>query len=159
MDIFAQKKLLVRIVILLSLLNLLSTGIFIWKDFFHRPPPANQFYVNHDVSDVLKNELNLTEKQIEQFRNLRSDFIEKEKIISKIIRDERDSMNREMFNNQTNDELVISIAQRIAENEKKMELLRYEQAKQLKKICSSEQLEKFHYLIKEIRDCLKPDNK
>ncbi|NVN94512.1 MAG: periplasmic heavy metal sensor [Bacteroidetes bacterium] len=159
MDIFAQKKLLVRIVILLSLLNLFSIGVFIWKDFFHKHPPVNQSYDNRDVSDFLKSELNLTEKQIEQFRSLRTEFFEKEKILSNTMRDERDSMNQEMFNNQTNDDLVMSMAQRIAENEKKMELLRYEQAKQLKKICSSEQLEKFHYLVKEIRDCLKPDNK
>ena len=141
------------------MLNLFSIGVFIWKDFFHKHPPVNQSYDNRDVSDFLKSELNLTEKQIEQFRSLRTEFFEKEKILSNTMRDERDSMNQEIFNKTTNEELVKSLAQGIAENEYKMELMRFEQAKQLKQICSTEQLEKFQYLVIEIKDYLKPDIK
>lgn len=39
-----------------------------------------------------------------------------------------------------------------------MELLRFEQAKEMKLICNAEQQEKFEKLVKEIRDYFRPDN-
>lgn len=39
-----------------------------------------------------------------------------------------------------------------------MELLRFEQAKELKSICNDKQQEKFEKLVKEIRDYFRPDN-
>ena len=160
MDIFAQKKLLVRLVILLTSLNLLSIGIFLWKDFSHHHEPELFPHGNEyrDVSTVLQKELNLTDKQVEQIKNLRSNIFEKEKSLAKIIRSDRDSMNEAMFNKITNEEEVKAIAKQIANNEYQMELLRIEQAQQLKAICTPIQLEKFQGLVLEIRDYFRPDN-
>jgi len=66
-------------------------------------------------------------------------------------------MNVEMFNKEINDELVIKLAHGISENEFNMEMLRLEQAKQLKKICSPKQMEKFESLVLEIRDYFQPE--
>ena len=74
------------------------------------------------------------------------------------VRNERDSMNTVMFNKNNNEELVKSLAKRISDNEYQMELLRFDQAKEFKSICTPEQLEKFEGLIKEIRDYFRPDN-
>ena len=160
MDIFAQKKLLVRIIVILVLLNLVLISIFLWKDLSHNHEPElfpqkNDFC---NVSVVLKRELNLTDKQEEQTNKLRKDYFEKEKDLAIIIRAERDSMNVIMFNKNTNEELIKSLAKEIADNEYKMELMRYEQAKELKSICTPEQLEKFEKLVLEIRDYFRPDN-
>ena len=158
MEIFAQKKLLIRIVILLILLNLFSISAFLWKEFLHKPPHPSESKDNRNVSSVLRKELNLSDEQARQINDLRSAYFDKEKIIEETIRKERDSMNEAMFNANINDDLVKTLARRVADNEYQMELLRFEQAKDFKSICNREQLEKFGDIVKEIRDYFKPDN-
>jgi Spy/CpxP family protein refolding chaperone len=158
MDIFTQKKLLIRIVILLTVLNLLFIGLFLWKDFFHKPPPRDNPNGFRDVSDILKRELNLSREQVDQIRVLRSSFNGTEIALAAVIKSERDSINMIMFNKNTNEELVRSLARRVADNDYKMELLRFEQAQKLKTICTPKQLEKFEGLIIEIRDYFRQDN-
>ncbi len=160
MDIFAQKKLLGRLVILLTALNLVSIGIFLWKDSLHHHEP--ELFPSHseyrDVSIVLKKELNLSDIQVEQIKNLRIDIFEKEKSLASTIRDQRDSINAAMFNKVTNEEEVKALAKSVADKEYQMELLRIDQAQQLKALCTPEQLEKFKDLVLEIRDYFRPDN-
>jgi len=158
MEIFSQNKLLLRCVIFLALLNVFSISIFLWKEFHHGPLlfPKNEDY--HDVSGILQRELNLTPEQTDQIKALRSDFFEKETTLTATIRSERDSMNELMFNKDTDTTLVKSLAKRVADDEYQMELLRFEQAQQLKAICTPEQLKKFNGLVKEIRDYFRPDN-
>ena len=160
MDIFAQKKTLVRVVILLVLLNIVILSVLFINRFNHRHDPElfpnqNDF---RDVSAVLQKELQLTDKQVEQIKNLRTDYFEKEKVLATVIRSERDSMNVEMFNKTTNENLIKALAKEVADNEYKMELMRYEQAKEFKAICSEAQMEKFEKLVLEIRDYFRPDN-
>ncbi len=164
MDIFTQKKNLIRTVIILVLLNLFSLSFLVWKEVSRRPPevgdpalfPRQEDF--RDVSRILKKELYLSEKQVEQFQKLRTDFFEKEQILALTIRNKKDSMNVEMFNKVTNEQLVLHLAKEITENGYKMELLRIEQAKALKAICTIPQQEKMEDLVIEIRDYFRPDN-
>jgi Spy/CpxP family protein refolding chaperone len=153
MDIFAQNKLLIRLVLFLVLLNLFSIGLFLWKGVGHRPGPPPGF---RDVTEVLRRELNLTEQQAQQVNDLRITYFEKEKLVLDQLRAERDSMNNEMFNVNTDDSLMKTLAKNISENEYRMEMLRYEQSKELKAICSPDQLAKFAKLVGEIRDYFHP---
>jgi len=159
MDIFTQKKILVRVVLVLIVLNVILIGAILRNDFFRKPRPTNGIKENREVSSILKRELGLSETQFEQIKNLRSAFFEKEKILESSIRSERDSMNSEMFNQTIDEQQIKSLAKRIADNDYRMELLRFEQAKELKSVCTTEQLEKFNGLVKEIRDYFRPDNK
>jgi protein CpxP len=159
MDIFTQKKFLMRIVILLTVLNLILITAVVWKDYIRKPPRQMNQNDSRDVSEILKRDLRLSEKQVEQIRNLRSVYFDKEKALSEAIRGERDSINSSMFSSNTNSELVHILARRVAENEYKMELLRFEQAEELKAICTPEQLQKFEGLILEIRDYFRNDNR
>ncbi len=197
MDIFTQKKLLVRIVIILLLINISAIGIFLWMGADRRVHPVQRMQDSQiadgdqarvpdsteknrrdeyfesggikgasgsnddhcDVSRILEHELDLTGKQAEQIRNIRESFFDKEKILEAIIRSERDSMNIQMFNINTNEEQLKQLAFSVSQNEYKMELLRIEQAKQLKSICTPKQLEKFSSLVKEIRDYFRPENR
>ena len=63
-----------------------------------------------------------------------------------------------MFNKNTDETKIKLLAKQIADAEYQMELLRFEQAKELKLICNAEQQEKFEKLVKEIRDYFRPDN-
>jgi Spy/CpxP family protein refolding chaperone len=167
MDIFKQNKVLLSIIAILAILNLTLIGFIIWSESSHHNESfPNQLQPPHhpmqsedirEVAEILKNELNLSPNQVEQIRNLRTDFFKKEEDLIKIIRSERDSMNSNMFKKDINEELVKNLAKRVSENEYKMELLRFEQAKQFKSICTPEQLEKFEGLVREIRDYFKPD--
>lgn len=160
MDIFTQQKLLIRTVIVLVVLNLVSIGFFVLKEIRpHREPllfPKNESY--KDVSRILKEELNLSEQQVAEFDEIRSRNFEKQSKLKKMIHHLKDAMNTEMFNKDTNDEKIKSLAKQIVQNEYKMEMLRFDQAKELKAVCKPEQLEKFENLVKEIRDYFKPDN-
>lgn len=157
MDIFAQKKFLLSMVAVLTVLNIVCIGVFLWKDFSHRPPPPPPHHFR-DVAGILKRELQLSDEQSMKIDMLRSDFFEREKVVLSILRSQRDSMNMEMFNKNTNHEVVQALARRVADNEYAMEMLRYEQAQQLKSVCTPEQLEKFEELVLEIRDYFRPDN-
>jgi hypothetical protein len=67
-------------------------------------------------------------------------------------------MNVAMFNKVTDDALIQFLAIKISQNEYQMEMLRYEQAKELKSVCSPKQQEQFEHLVIEIRDYFRPDN-
>lgn len=159
MDTFARNKLLVRIVIVLALLNVFSLGIFFWMTSHRGHRDDRTPGERGDVSDVLKKELKLSNAQVEQIKKLRSAFFEKEEVLATQIRSKRDSMNTFMFNKDTNEERIKALAQGVAENEYAMEMLRYEQAKAFKSICTPEQLDKFKSLVLEIRDYFRPDHR
>lgn len=155
MDIFLRYKFLLRIVALLLLLNLFCIG-YLWsgkKDSGDRRPPKRPI---EEVTAILKEELHLTEKQAQDLKKIREDFFNKEEPLSKLIRAKRDSMNVEMFNENTDTTLVKEIAARVADNEYKMELFRLEQSQQLKTICTPEQLKKFQDMVIDIRDYFQP---
>jgi Spy/CpxP family protein refolding chaperone len=134
-------------------------SFLLWKDFLRKPPHQNNPTGIQDVSKILKNELNLTKEQVDQLRNLRSGFLEEERALEASIKNERDSMNIVMFNSNTDAEKVRSLARNVAENEYKMELLRFEQAQKFKSICTPQQLQRFEGLVIEIRDYFRSDSK
>jgi Spy/CpxP family protein refolding chaperone len=157
MDIFYQKKLLKRFVILLVLLNILS-WIIIWKkpnSYEVRPPKKDII----KLTQLLEKKLGLTETQSNKFQSIRLDFFKKESALADKIRSKRDSLNEQMFNKEKNDLKVNQLALRIAKCEYQMECYRIEQAQQLKLICTPKQIEKFHDLVLEIRDFLQPEKK
>ena len=118
--------------------------------------PKNEAY--KDVTNVLKKELHLNDKQLKDFNSIRERFFEKEVVLKQTIKYQKDSMNVEMFTKNSNDNLIKLLALKISQNEYKMELLRYEQAQELKAVCTPEQQERFQNLVIEIRDYFRPDN-
>ena len=98
MDIFAQKKFLITTIVVLAVLNISSIGFFFMKDAFApKGPPILGPKEIHDISVVLEKELNLSEKQVEQIRVLRSGYMEKERVLDRQIHIIRDSMNAIIF--------------------------------------------------------------
>jgi Spy/CpxP family protein refolding chaperone len=158
MDIFEQKKILVRTVIALAIMNVMTLCVLLWREFAPKDTTPRT-KDGRDVSAILKNELQLTDAQVAHIKTLREDFFKKEKILALTIRSKRDSMNHEMFNKNTDENRVKALAVAVAENEYAMELLRFEQSKSFKAICTPEQLDKFSDLVKEIKQYFKPEKK
>ncbi len=160
MDIFRQQKYVMRTIIFLVLLNIGLIGFFVWRELkpHHNSLlfPKNEAY--KDVSGILKRELQLDEKQAQQFNSIREDYYRKEISLKQKIKDNKDAMNAEMFNKHTDENKIMSLARQTSNFEYEMELLRYRQAKELKLVCTPEQQEKFEVLVKEIRDYFRPDN-
>ena len=160
MDVFSQNKIFIRAIIILVTLNIVLIGFFIFKEM--KPPhesnpfPRDEAYKN--VGPILKKELDLTDKQLEQFNEIRKQNFENQAAIKSIIDKDKDEMNQEMFNKYSDEQKVTSLAKKISENEFKIELLHFEQAKKLKAVCNDKQLDKFQDLIIEIRDYFRPDN-
>lgn len=159
MDIFAQNKVLLRLVVALIVLNIAAiTGMW-WVNSrsastvenARRPEPQAERLI-----EVLRENLELRPEQVDQFRTIRKSFFEKERVLATTIRAGRDSMNTLMFRHQTDSALVRAVARRVADNEYIMELLRIEQAEQLKQVCTPEQQQRFENYMREIRDYLKP---
>ena len=110
------------------------------------------------MSGILKKELQLNEKQAQQFNTIREDYYIKEITLKQKIKDNKDEMNVEMYNKHSDENKILSLARQTSNFEYEMELLRYRQAKELKLVCTPEQQEKFEVLVKEIRDYFRPDN-
>jgi Spy/CpxP family protein refolding chaperone len=131
----------------------------VWKNILNKEPlifPKNESY--HDVSGILKEELLLSTEQVKKFDEIRKRYFEKETELKRQIKNAKDAMNEEMYSINTNDSKIIVLAREISENEYKIELLRFNQAKELKSVCTKDQQKKFELLIKEIRDYFRPDN-
>lgn len=162
MDYISKYKILYRLVILLFILNATTIGFIMWHKFNkHKREPRlfKQKETYKDVSNILQKELKLDKNQILHFESIREKYYQQEVKIASIIKLKKDSINAIMFNRNSNEDLLKQLAYRVAENEEAMELLRIEQAKELKTICTPEQQAKFELLVKEIRDYFRPDNR
>jgi len=158
MDIFLKSKYQARIIFILLAINVCT--IIFWgvqlKASDENDKPRRDA---KETMNIIKKKLNLTSQQEEKFSLIREDFFKKEQLLSSLIKSQRDSMNTLMFNEKTDLELVKNIARRVSDNNYQMELYRIEQSKQLKEICTPEQLKKFEELVREIKDYFKPEKK
>lgn len=159
MDIFSQKRFLQRLVVLLIISNLLIAGFYWWR--FNdsgqgrgkEPRPVKQ----QELPALLQKELGLNDTQANGLKKIRAAFFEKEKLLSDSIRSMRDSMNQLMFGTETYDQTLEELGKAVSAYEYKMEMLRVEQAREVRQLCTQEQRIRLEKLVREIRDYLKPE--
>ena len=160
MDIFSKTRILIKLVWILGCINLFSVIFFGWFFWMKKPGTRPERPAQaKELSVILKDELGLSTAQVDQLKKIRADFFSREKLLSDQTRLNRDSMNMLMFSRNADDTHLKALATGISTNEFDMEMLRIEQAKQLRGICSEEQLNKLEKLVKEIRDYLRPADK
>ncbi len=184
MDLIQQNRSLMRGIWVLVIVNLGILGVILWnynRDLNHvddrvsasedisiqermKAQSSGQHELKRNeesvqLSDALAGKLQLSAEQCFRIEKLRSEYRIKERELATQIRAERDSMNAAMFHQSTSDALVRSLARRVADNEYTMEMLRYEQAQEFKRICTPEQAQKFEVLVREIRDYFRPSSR
>jgi Spy/CpxP family protein refolding chaperone len=157
MDIFSKNKFLIRMVGALVLLNLLSIYFLHFGRDGSCPQPAPRKDIK-ELTQFIAKELELSESQVKELEALREDVFNKEKALHRFTVLQRDSMNQEMFAELTDSVHVDGIAQRVSQGEYKKEQLRIQQAMQLKRICTKEQLKKFQEMVNPIRDYFRPNH-
>lgn len=160
MDVVSHKRLMNFLVIFLLVLNIVLVILFVLYTNRNINRAKGPAFDNPDIAfDVLKEELDLNEKQVNSFKSIRLDFFAKERVITEEIRSARDSMNEEMFEEFTDSAKMHALARRISQHIFRMEELRYEQSEKIKAVCNPEQQKKFKQLVREIRDYLKPSDR
>ncbi len=161
MDIFSQNKFLIRTILFLVVLNLGSITFFTIREM--RPnrerdfPPSDE--KKKELSVILKKELNLSDEQVAQFDKIREQNASKKQELKQFINQDKDLLNQEMFNKNSSDDQLLALARKIGDNEYQIELSKINQSKQLKALCTQQQLDKFDDLIQEIRNYLQPINR
>jgi len=158
MDIFAQKKMLLRIIVALILLNIGLVFLLFKNANKHEPLLFPKKEAFKDVAGILKKELQLSNEQALQIQQLRDSFYAQEQTMERCNKSQKDSMNEAIFSNNTNDTTVMRLAKSISNNGYQREILRYSQAKALKAICTSRQRAHLFAIVKEVRDYFRPDN-
>lgn len=151
MDIFKQRRNLVAAIVVLVLLNIV-TLLLLW---FGRPKydsqkgPGIPGREKGQVQKLLKEELNFSEKQAEQYIALRKEHRENTIQLNKEIR----KIKREMFDHVLmNDETALSdsLLKLTLEKQAQIEKLTFQHFQELKKICNSDQLKKLMKIMHKI---------
>lgn len=157
MDIFIKKRFIVWIIIILVILNL-STLAVIW--FFHikgprRPPPMPPIGPEQGML-LLDKELNLSETQVQKFKESRDRyFVESKPILDEIHRLKMEIMD-EVFAPSPDPSKVKRIAKEIGEKQAKFEELLFDHFLSLREACNPEQEVKLKDLFRDLFEFTKP---
>ena len=158
MDIFAQKRFMTWAIIILVILNLsaLATMLFFVYPKPLPPPPPPQERGQEEVQYFLKKELNLSEEQAKQFRELG----EQHNMQSRSVQNETHRFKREimdeLFASQPDTVKVERLANEIGIKEAEKEKLLFHHFMDLASVCDQEQKEKFKALIHDLLDMIRP---
>lgn len=150
MDYFANKKFMTWTIAILVLLNVFTlAGIWFFR-FQPKPPHFKDFPRREKSEFLLKKKLNLTDDQLQQFRDLRENHFEETKEIGNEIHNLKRELSEEVFKETQNQVEVEKFIEQIGQLEMKMEKEKFKHFLELKSICTPEQQQKFREIFKEI---------
>lgn len=136
----------IAILVLLNVFTLAG----IWFFRFSSKPPFKDFPRRERSEFLLKKKLNLTDEQLQKFRDLRENHFEETKEIGNEIHNLKRELSEEVFKETYNQEEVEKIIERIGQFEMQMEKEKFKHFLELKSICTPEQQQKFREIFKEI---------
>lgn len=154
MNIFAEKKFAVILIIVLVILNI-GTLTMLW---IGRPdpgvPPGGGNRItdeNHVIAGLLKTELDFSDRQIKEYLEIRSSHIEKVSELNNEIRRLKNQMFDEVLDNVPEPRISDSLLTLAQSRQNQVERLTFDHFLELKKICNPEQQTKlrkiFHRLF------------
>jgi Spy/CpxP family protein refolding chaperone len=151
MDLIRQNKFIGWIITILVVLNLLSlTMVWMQRERAIAPPQKESGSAPPGSVQLLQHEIGLSDEQVNKFQIMRSDHMEK----TKIVNDELDRLKlqlvEEIFAPVIADNRVDSITARIGVLQTQVERMRYDHFKSLVQICTPEQKEKLQPILREV---------
>ena len=153
MDFFQKPKILTIVIIGLLVINLGTLG-FLWFHkapiFHHEFPPFGEMRGPGEMKGFLEDQLNLNDKQREEFNSLREEHHKEIMVIQDSIRTLKDRMFEQLSANPPDSLKTNSIAGAIGENQKRIELLAFGHFQKVRSICDDNQKQKFDKITKDI---------
>ena len=146
------------VIVLLVILNLAAMGTI----FFSRiqkpgrllPPPGEGGPEN--IHLFLKNELNLTEQQMDRFKVLGDEHRKRTRPVQKEIHRLKMEMMDGIFNPESDEGKTDRIAEEIGRLDARMQKALFSHFRDFADICDKEQREKFRRIITEVLDLTRP---
>ncbi len=122
----------------------------IWFLGFSPKPPFADFPRKERSELLLKKKLNLTDEQLQKFRDLRKNHFEETREIGDEIHRLKRELSGEIFNETQNQTEVEKRIEQIGQLEMQMEREKFKHFLELKSVCNPEQQQKFREIFKEI---------
>jgi len=148
MDTITKNKSLVSIIIFLLITNLAMLFFFLKVN-----NPAQKSPVGHDqngISTLLKNDVGFSDEQIEKYQSQRKEHLEKVRHLFDDLRKSKENLYDLLYLPQVPDSVINNAANQIAEKQKNLDMEMFSHFKMYRRICDSNQLQKFDTTIKKV---------
>lgn len=162
MNIFTKKQTMTWAIIILVFLNIMAlTTIFV--NYSRKPnflPQPLEDQQPGGLHHFLKQELNLSENQMERFKKLGDRHRERIRLIQESIQRLKREMMEEIFADSPDQEIIKNLSQEIGREEAQRNVYLFLHFKDLSSVCDLEQRKKFKVLMYEVLDGMKgPETK
>jgi periplasmic protein CpxP/Spy len=148
MDTITKNKSLVSIIIFLLITNLAMLFFFLKVN-----NPVQKSPGGHDqngISTLLKNDVGFRDDQIEKYKSLRKEHLEKVRALFDDLRKSKENLYNLLYAPAVSDSVINNAADKIAEKQKGLDMEMFNHFKLYRNICDSNQLEKFDTTIKKV---------
>ncbi len=160
-----KKSLLILLIVLLVVINISALLTIIYSQKVQEPPlpPLENYNLKDEIASrgmyhFIKDELQLSDKQFEQFRDInRTNMIKSREIASELNRTRREMMN-EIAKENPNTEKLDSFAQDIGALHYNLKKLTINHFLELKEICTADQQESLQKLFMKLLSDQDKDN-
>lgn len=144
-------------IILLVVINLLALGTILWHVTRkpHAPPPPQKRDPDQ-TQYFLRNELNLSEKQVQRFEELGQQHHQQSMRIKNEIHRLKGEIMNELFLAEPDLTGIKNLAEEIGSKEAEKEILLFNHFLDLAEVCEPEQREKFNTIIHELLEMIRP---
>ncbi len=163
MNRFTKKQLLIGGLVLLIVINLAALATFIYQnskvdneqstrtpEFNERREKLGPGMHDNRFSYFLKNRLDLSDKQFEQFREIRRTTSSEQQAIKKQIHSEMDKMMKELASDNPDKEKLKEINGKLGDLHQELNMILIEHFTEIRNICNAEQRKKLNKLIRKI---------
>lgn len=140
----SKNKSLIFIIIFLLLTNIAVLGYFLWYKQTDKPPERDK---RNGIAADLQKEVGFNDQQIAQYKQLKDEQWKKFKPMLEDIRKAKDSLYRLLSNESVNDSVINMTAELIGQKQKAIDLQAFTHFKQIRALCTPEQLPKYDTLI------------
>lgn len=148
MKVASTKKSLIMIIFLLIIIDVVILFFFVSKN----KPESNLQHENREggLYSMLKEEADFSPEQIAQYQTLREEQFELVKPMFSKIRKSKDHFYSLIYTNNVPDSTLNSLSDSIASNQKVLDLQMFSYFRQIRSICTEEQLPKFDSSITKV---------
>lgn len=128
-----------QLLLMILVLSSLTNGFLLWK---LRLSERQTISSKNDSFMELKNELQLTDIQKQEFDAIQSEFLKTASDIEATIKTHKEHLNETIFASHPDESSIADLTRYIADENFHLQWIRYRQLIKLKKICTAEQQKK-----------------